>query len=48
MDNKTILLYVIRVLVIMAQTSDMSPVLKQTRVNRLLDLADEIMRSKND
>ena len=48
MDNKTILLYVIRVLVIMAQTSDMSSVLKQTRVNRLLDLADEIMRNKND
>ena len=43
MSNKAILFYVIKILIILAQTSEMSPAMKQIRVNRLSDLAEEVV-----
>jgi len=42
MNNQTILYYVIKLLIIIAQTSDMSPMMKQYRVERLTALATEV------
>lgn len=42
MSYRAILFYVIKILIILAQTSDMSPAMKQTRVNRLSELAKEV------
>lgn len=42
MSNKAILFYVIKILIILAQTSEMSPAMKQIRVNRLSELAKEV------
>ena len=44
MSNLAILYYVTKILVILAQTSDMPPVMKQIRVDRLTELAQEIVR----
>lgn len=43
MSNKAILLYVIKILIALAQTSDMSPTMKGTRVSRLYELAKEVV-----
>ena len=50
MDNKTILYYVVKILIVLAQTSDMPSAMKQIRANRLCDLATEICLwgAKND
>ena len=42
MNNSTILFYVIKILIILAQTSDMPSTMKQIRVNRLSDLLVEV------
>lgn len=42
MDNKTLLYYVLIILIIYAQTSEMRPSLKEFRVNRLQELAKEV------
>ena len=42
MDNRTILYYVIKILVVLAQTSEMPYALKQIRVDRLNELAWEV------
>ncbi|MBO7733455.1 MAG: hypothetical protein J6S67_12900 [Methanobrevibacter sp.] len=42
MDNRLVLIYVIRILIAIAQTSDMSPVMKQSRVNRLQAIAEDL------
>lgn len=42
MSNQAILYYVIKVLIVLAQTSDMSPAMKQIRVDRLTKLAEEV------
>ena len=42
MSNKEILFYVIKILVVLAQTSDMPQILKDIRVSRLSELAKEV------
>ena len=42
MDNKTILYYIVKIIIVLAHTSDMPSPMKQIRVNRLYDLATEI------
>ena len=42
MSNKAILFYVIKILIILAQTSDMPYAIKQIRVDRLNELAREV------
>ena len=48
MSNGVILLFVVRILIVLTQTSDMSPVMKQARENRLLTISDEIERYLHD
>lgn len=43
MSNLAILYYVIQILIILAQTSDMPAAMKQIRVDRLAKLAKEIV-----
>lgn len=45
MDNKKILYYVIKILVVLAQTSEMPYAIKQIRVDRLNELAREVWLS---
>lgn len=42
MNNETILYYVIRILIVLAQTSEMPYAVKQIRVDRLTKLATEV------
>lgn len=42
MSYRQILYYVIKILVILAQTSDIPPIMKNVRVNLLADLAKEV------
>ena len=42
MDNRLVLIYVIRILIAITQSSDMSPVMKQARVNRLRAIANDL------
>lgn len=42
MSNQTILYYVIKILVVLAQTSEMPYAIKQIRVDRLNELAREV------
>ena len=42
MDYQEILCYVIKILIVLAQTSDMSPVMKQTRIDRLTYIMKEV------
>lgn len=42
MSNKAILFYVIKILIVIAQTSDMTPIMKDMRVSRLSELAKEV------
>ncbi len=42
MNNQTILYYVIRILIVLAQTSEMPYAIKQVRVDRLNELAREV------
>jgi len=44
MNNQTILYYVIKLLIIMAQTSDMPLMMKEDRVKRLTAIATEVGR----
>ena len=48
MSNGVILLFVVRILIVLTQTSDMSPMMKQVRENRLLTISDEIERYLHD
>lgn len=48
MSNGVVLLFVVRILIVLTQTSDMSPDMKQARENRLLTISDEIERCLYD
>lgn len=48
MDNRLILIYVIRILIAIAQTSEMSPMMKQARVNRLEAIANDLVGYGSD
>ena len=43
MSYRAILYYVMKILIILAQTSDMSPLMKDVRVSLLTDLAKELV-----
>ena len=42
MNNTEVLIFAIKILIILAQTSDMSPSMKTFRVSRLNDLLNEV------
>lgn len=43
MSYKEILYYVMKILIILVQTSDMPPIMKDVRVSLLTDLAKELV-----
>ena len=43
MSYRAILYYVMKILIVLAQTSDMPPIMKDTRVSLLIDLAKELV-----
>ena len=43
MSYKEILYYVMKILIVLAQTSDMPPIMKDVRVSLLTDLAKELV-----
>ena len=48
MDNRLVLIYVIRILIAIAQTSELSPTMKRARVNRLESIAEDLVGYGND
>ena len=43
MSYRAILYYVMKILIVIAQTSDMPPIMKEVRVSLLTDLAKELV-----